>query len=226
LIDPAGEGFKQMTQQMLPPMCRGFKGSYCARWILARFGWRVLFDGLPGPRGVIAVYPHTSNWDFPIGLFAKWALGIPARYWGKDSLFRSPAIGWFMRWSGGIPVNRTSQTGMVTDTVAAMHAADFFWLGVAPEGTRKRIAGLRSGFYRVACEAGVPLGVAYFDYASKTVDVRYFFMPTGDEAVDLAHMKSVWGLASGLNPASMSPIQFLDKAVARDSALVNEGALL
>lgn len=207
-------------------MMNSFQGSSLARWVLSLFGWRILFDGLPGPRGVIAVYPHTTNWDFPVGLLTKWALGIPARYWGKDSLFRLPVIGGFMRWTGGIPVNRTSKTGMVTDTVTAMHAAEFFWFGVAPEGTRKRIEGLRSGFYRVAVEAGVPLGVTYFDYATKTVDLRYFFMPTGDEAADFAQMASIWGGATGHIPANMSPIRLLDKDVARDQALVNARALL
>jgi 1-acyl-sn-glycerol-3-phosphate acyltransferase len=206
-------------------MMNSFNGSRLARWVLSLFGWRILFDGLAGPRGVIAVYPHTSNWDFPIGLLTKWAVGIPARYWGKDSLFRLPIIGWFLRWSGGIPVNRTSKTGMVTDTVTAMHAADFFWFAVAPEGTRKRIAGLRSGFYRVACEADVPIAVTCFDYANKIVDVRYFFMPTGDEVADLAQMQSVWGRATGHIPANASPIQLLDKDVARDQSLINSGAL-
>lgn len=207
-------------------MMSHFQGSRLARWVLSLFGWRILFDGLPGPRGVIAVYPHTTNWDFPVGLLTKWAVGIPARYWGKDSLFRLPVIGSFMRWTGGIPVNRTSKTGMVTDTVTAMHAADFFWFGVAPEGTRKRIEGLRSGFYRVAVRAGVPLGVTYFDYANKTVDLRYFFMPTGDEAADFAQMALVWGRATGHIPANMSPIRLLDKDVARDQALVNARTLL
>jgi 1-acyl-sn-glycerol-3-phosphate acyltransferase len=212
--------------KQLPRLNTQFSGSTLARWTLSLFGWRILFDGLPGPRGVIAVYPHTSNWDFPVGLLAKWALGIPARYWGKDSLFQLPLIGRFMHWSGGIPVNRTSKTGMVTDTVKAMHAANFFWFAVAPEGTRKRIAGLRSGFYRVACEAGVPLGVTYFDYVSKTVDLRYFFMPTGDETADFALMRTIWGKATGHTPANMSPIQLLDKDVARDQALVNAKVML
>lgn len=210
----------------MPAMSNDFRGSSLARWILSLFGWRILFEGLPGPRGVIAVYPHTSNWDFPVGILTKWALGIPARYWGKDSLFRLPVIGRFMHWAGGIPVNRTSKTGMVTDTVKAMRTADFFWFAVAPEGTRKRIAGLRSGFYRVACEAGVPLGVTCFDYATKTVDLRCFFMPTGNEHADLTQMQAVWGKAEGRIPANASAIQFLDKDVARDQTLVSGSKLL
>jgi 1-acyl-sn-glycerol-3-phosphate acyltransferase len=198
-----------------------FKGSWLARWVLALFGWKVLFDGLPGPRGVIAVYPHTTNWDFPLGLLAKWTMGIPARYWGKHSLFKLPVLGRFMHWTGGIPVNRTSKTGMVTDTARAMLAADFFWLGLAPEGTRRRIAGWRSGFYRLACEAGVPICVTYFDYPSKTIDLTHFLMPTGNEAADFAFMSSVLQGKLGLKPENMSPIILLDDKVARDKSLTN-----
>jgi 1-acyl-sn-glycerol-3-phosphate acyltransferase len=198
-----------------------FKGSKLARWVLALFGWRVLFDGLPAPRGIIAVYPHTSNWDFVVGMLAKWAIGVPVRYWGKNTLFTTPLLGWFMYWSGGIPVNRTSKTGMVADTVAAMLGADFFWLGVAPEGTRKRIAGWRSGFYRVACVASLPICVTYFDYATKTVDVTHFFTPTGDATTDFAHMALILKGKMGLIPSQMSPITLLDNQVVRDHSLTN-----
>jgi 1-acyl-sn-glycerol-3-phosphate acyltransferase len=198
-----------------------FKGNSLARWVLSIFGWKILFDGLPGPHGVIAVYPHTTNWDFPLGLLAKWAMGIPARYWGKHSLFKIPFLGRFMHWTGGIPVNRTSKKGMVTDTVKAMQAADFFWLGLAPEGTRRRIAGWRSGFYRVACAASVPICVTYFDYPSKTIDVTHFFIPTGDEAADFAFMANVLQGKLGLKPHNMSPIVLLDDKVVRDKNLTS-----
>jgi len=213
-------------QRTLPKKINHFKGSAFARWILLRFGWRILFDGVPGPRGVIAVYPHTSNWDFLLGILTKWAIGIPAHFWGKDSLFKLPLLGRWMRWVGGIPINRTSKMGVVTDTVAAMHAADFFWFGVAPEGTRKRIAGWRSGFYRVAVEGGVPLGITCFDYATKTVDLTHFFIPTGDEAIDMAHIATVLQGRMGYRPENMSPICLLDKNVTRDQSLVNTKALL
>ncbi len=57
--------------------------SRLARAVLAAFGWRVEFDGLPGPKGIVIVYAHTSNWDFVIGLLAKWAVGLPIRFVGK-----------------------------------------------------------------------------------------------------------------------------------------------
>ena len=106
-----------------PPYPVQFQGSAVARWLLRRMGWRVDFQGLPGLQGVLAVYPHTSNWDFVVLLIVKWAIGIPVRFWGKDSLFRFPVFGHWMRYLGGVPVERTSAKGVVGDTVAHIQAA-------------------------------------------------------------------------------------------------------
>ncbi|MFM2069384.1 MAG: hypothetical protein RLZZ584_4293, partial [Pseudomonadota bacterium] len=99
------------------------RGSALARGVLVLLGWRLDFAGLPGHQGVIAVYPHTSNWDFPVGLLAKWAMGLDVKFWGKDSLFRVPVFGAWMRWLGGVAFNRSSAHGMVGHTVAEMLAA-------------------------------------------------------------------------------------------------------
>lgn len=207
----------------LPNNIIRFKGHVLARWALALFGWRVLFDGVPGNKGVIAVYPHTSNWDFPLGILAKWAVGIPIRFWGKDSLFKIPLFGDWMRYVGGIPVDRTAKHGLIPSTVAQMQATPkegLFWLALAPEGTRKKIPGWRSGFYRVAVTAGVPLCIAYFDYPRRRVGVDYFFMPTGDEALDMAHIAKVLEDRIGRKPENMSPIRLLDATVVRDKSLI------
>jgi 1-acyl-sn-glycerol-3-phosphate acyltransferase len=207
----------------LPTSIIRFKGSVLARLVLALFGWRVAFNGVPGNKGVIAVYPHTSNWDFPLGILAKWTAGIPIRFWGKDSLFKVPLFGRWMRWVGGVPVDRTAKSGLISSTVVQILATPddgLFWLALAPEGTRKKIPGWRSGFYRVACEAGVPLCIAYFDYPQKIVGVDYFFMPTGDEAQDMARIAHALQGRIGCKPENMSPILLLDASVVRDESLI------
>ena len=110
-----------------------FKGSRLARWILKAFGWKLAFEGFPTLQGVAIVYPHTSNWDFPVGILAKWALGIPANFWGKDSLFKFPVIGAWMRWVGGVPIDRSSPKGVVGEMVQVFkqhkregHLLDFY----------------------------------------------------------------------------------------------------
>ena len=69
-----------------------FEGSRMARRVLRVLGWRYDFEGLPALQGVLIAYPHTSNWDFPVAMLLKWAMGIEAKFWAKDSLFRIPCL--------------------------------------------------------------------------------------------------------------------------------------
>jgi 1-acyl-sn-glycerol-3-phosphate acyltransferase len=201
-----------------------FAGSVVARWLLRRLGWTVHFEGLPGLQGVLAVYPHTSNWDFVILVIVKWAVGIPVRFWGKDSLFRIPLFGRWLRWLGGVPVERTSSRGVVGDTVARIQAArdlgEYFWLALAPEGTRKRIPGWRSGFYRTAVEAGVPLGLVKVNYTRHEVTVRDFLLLSGDESADFARIAAGFEGAVGCRPGNAAPIRLLDASVPREETIM------
>jgi 1-acyl-sn-glycerol-3-phosphate acyltransferase len=95
---------------MTPPAARPLpRRSRWARAVLSWFGWQVVFDGLPGPRGVLIAYPHTSNWDFVVGMLTIWAIDVPVRWLGKESLFRGvlgALIGPLLRRWGGRPVER------------------------------------------------------------------------------------------------------------------------
>lgn len=196
-----------------PPYPVQFQGSAFGRWLLARIGWRVEFQGLPASQGVIVAYPHTSNWDFVVLYIVKMAIGISVRFWGKDSLFRIPLFGRWLRSFGGVPVVRNSAQGVVGDTVAQIRQAqqrgDYFWLAAAPEGTRKRTEGWRSGAYRVALQAGVPLGVVRLDYARREVLVTHFLRLTGDESLDFARIAAVLEGAVGYHPENAGPIRLL-----------------
>lgn len=201
-----------------------FAGSAVARWLLRRMGWRVKFEGLPAMQGVLAVYPHTSNWDFVVLIVMKWAVGIPVRFWGKNSLFRIPLFGRWLRSLGGVPVERTSPQGMVGATVAQLQQArdrgEYFWLAVAPEGTRKRIPGWRSGFYRTAVQAGVPLGLVRVDYRLREVTVVDFIRLSGDVAADFQRIAAAFEGVTGCKPANAAPIRLLDASVPRNETIV------
>lgn len=188
------------------------RGSTLARALLRLAGWRLVFDGLPAAQGVAIVYPHTSNWDFVIGVLAKWAIGIPVTFWGKDSLFRIPLLGRWMRWVGGVPVDRSNPRGVVGPMAQALSDARrdgrFLWLALAPEGTRRRVAGWRSGFYHVTLAAQVPLGLVGLDYARREVGFRAFLMLGGDREADLAAIAAALGPCTGLRPAQAAPIRF------------------
>ncbi|WP_136419120.1 1-acyl-sn-glycerol-3-phosphate acyltransferase [Herbaspirillum sp. ST 5-3] len=178
---------------------------------LALFGWRVNFAPLPGPRGVVIVYPHTSNWDFVIGLFAKWGVGVPFRWLGKEALFRGACgalLGPLFRAWGGEPIERGASTGAIERLAVRIKQADHYWLALAPEGTRKYRDTWRSGFYHIALSAGVPLGIACIDYQKKEVRLVDYITLTGDLESDLARIRDVYSSVRGLRPEYASPIKF------------------
>lgn len=198
-----------------------FQGSRLARGVLRLLGWRVLFQGLPARQGVLAVYPHTSNWDFIVMILAKWAVGVSVRFWGKDTLFAVPLLGAWMRWLGGVPVDRHNPRGIVgqaIDHVKSCKQADsYFWLGLAPEGTRKPSGGWRSGFYQTACGADVPVGLIRLDYGTRTVSVLDFIRLSGDEAGDMARIAAIYTGVRGLRPAHAAPVRLVSQSTRTDT---------
>ena len=191
------------------------RGSAWAGALLRLAGWRVKFDGLPSRQGVVIVYPHTSNWDFVVGLLAKWSIGFPLSFWGKDSLFEVPLFGAWLRWVGGVPVNRQHPRGVVGQMVERLQAAKdqdrFFWLALAPEGTRGYSEHWRSGFYQVALNARVPLGLAYFDFAERVVGIDRFIRLSGNEQADMAAIEQHLGHRQGHTPHLAAPVRLPPK---------------
>jgi len=182
-----------------------------ARAVLRVFGWRVEFVEPPAPRGIIIVYPHTSNWDFVVGLLAKWAIGIPLRFVGKESLFRGftgATLGRLMRLWGGRPVDRHQASGAVEQLAALMRSEPWFWLALSPEGTRKYRDHLRSGFYHLALAMQVPVGLAFIDYGRKEVGVRDYVRMSGNVDADLRMLRSYYADKRGLYPEKASTIEF------------------
>ena len=166
------------------------------RWGLARLGWRI--DGaLPNiPQAVVIVAPHTSNWDFVIGIAAKFALGLRAAWLGKHTLFRPP-FGGLMRWLGGIPVDRTKPQDMVAQSVSRFAEQERLLLAVSPEGTRKAVPRWKSGFYHIARGAGVPIIPVAFDWTRHALAIGPAFTTTGDIDADLDALAAFFASARG-----------------------------
>jgi 1-acyl-sn-glycerol-3-phosphate acyltransferase len=189
-----------------------------ARRLLALFGWHVKFDGLPGPKGVAIVYPHTSNWDFVIGLLAKWSIDLPIRWIGKETLFRGltgATLGRLMRMWGGRPVDRTNQSGAVEQLAQLMQSEPWFWLGLSPEGTRRHTDYIRSGFYHLALKLDLPVALAYIDYRTREIGVAEFVHMSGDQARDLALLRRFYADKVGRFPAKASTIAFRPSETSR-----------
>lgn len=181
---------------------------------LNALGWRLHYAPLPGPHGIVVVYPHTSNWDFPVGLLAKWALDIQFRWLAKDALFRGP-MGVLMRYWGGVGIDRSAPQGASTRLIRTMHAADWFWLAITPEGTRGYRPYWKSGFYRIALQADVPVLLVALDYGKKIVDLTKSMKLTGDEAADMAVIANAYEGVRALHPQDAAPIRFADPGEAR-----------
>lgn len=148
---------------------------------LAALGWRVTGRLPHEDKVVIAVAPHTSNWDFFVGVFALFAIGARIRWLGKHSLFRWPVNG-VLRSLGGIPVVRHQARDVVTQVADRFEADSQLILALAPEGTRRHRGRLKTGFLRIAKAAGVPIVPVGFDYATKTIDIGHIWWP--DRPVD------------------------------------------
>ena len=178
--------------------------------LLRFFGWRVVFSQPVPRRCVVVFYPHTSNWDFALGLLAKWTTGIDFRWIGKHTLFETPLGRWFARW-GGIPVDRGAAAGFV-DQVAAMFAShDDFAVVITPEGTRRRTEHWKSGFYRLALAACVPVGLAFIDRATRRIGIGAWLDLQGDVASDLAAIRAFYADKHAWSPAQAGPIRFRER---------------
>ena len=184
-------------------MFRGF-----ARLVLALSGWKLIEGASIPPKAVLLGYPHTSNWDLLATLVGLAALGIKPRWAGKDTMFR----GWrgpIMRSLGGIPVNRRASTGFVGRMAEEIATHDTFLLAIAPEGTRARAEGWKSGFYRIALAARVPVVAGVADYHRKELGILAVLTMTGDEDADMARIEALYHGREGLRPVNKSPIRLL-----------------
>jgi 1-acyl-sn-glycerol-3-phosphate acyltransferase len=163
-------------------------------------GWKIRGEfPYPIPKMVIAAGPHTSAWDFIIGLAVKHELKIKqGHFLGKKELFEGP-FGWFFRKMGGIPVDRSSSTGLVDQVVAAFSEHDQFILAMSPEGTRKRVDRLKTGFYHIAKEAQAPILPIGFDFLKKEVIIGEPLYPS-NETTDMKHIITFLGACHGKHP--------------------------
>lgn len=157
-----------MSDNLITPEKLPTRRQRIAQRMLSRLGWKLYFAPLAAPRGVVIVYPHTSNWDTVIGLLARFTVGLPFRWLGKEALFKGiPGLilGPTLRACGCEPIERHASTGAILRIVERMHEREWYWLALAPEGTRSLRERWRSGFYHIALAAKVPLLVVGLDYS-------------------------------------------------------------
>lgn len=177
-----------------------------ARAVLRLFGWTVVKELPPEDRYVVVVAPHTSNWDFPVGMLARKAMELDARWVGKKSLFRFP-FGPIMRALGGVSVDRSRPQNFVGQVVERMCSEEDFVLVITPEGTRSRTERWKTGFYYIAQGAEVPVALAFLDFGRKRVGVGDWFWPSGDLEADMDRIRDFYEGMEAKRPDLMGPVR-------------------
>lgn len=177
-----------------------------AQLVFWLFGWRLKVENVDGytPSVMIAA-PHTTNWDFIFSIGAFWQMGIPLRYFIKDAYTRS-LFGFFFKWSGAIGVDRSKKGSGLTDyAVELLQKNRKLVILVPAEGTRKRVDKWRTGFYRIALEANVPISLGYLDYAKKEAGVLLAFQPTGEFEKDMQFIQEQYSRIAPKHPENYNP---------------------
>jgi len=163
-------------------------------------GWRIVGEFPNLPQFVVIVAPHTSNWDFFVGVMAMFAIGFRGTFLGKHTVFRWPA-GAIMRWLGGVPVDRASSHNVVQQAIDYFHSRPQMLLALSPEGTRKKLPAWRTGFWYVAKGAGVPIVPAAFDFPGKRILIFQAVEPGDDIDADIATLRAHYDPRMAKHPA-------------------------
>lgn len=163
------------------------------------FGWKINGNLPPIKKYVCAVAPHTSNWDFFVGVAARSILRVQrAKFLGKSQLFRSP-YGWFFRMIGGIPVERDKSHDMVEQVAERIKNSDEFILAIAPEGTRRKVTKLKTGFWYIAKAADIPIVPVGLDFRKREVVIGTPIHPSEIEK-DITLLTEFYKSITGRNP--------------------------
>ena len=172
-----------------------------AKFILFNIlGWKLINDFPIEPKKyVVIAAPHTSWLDFPIAILTRMASGTMVNFIGKDSLFKGP-FGFVFRGLGGTPVNRNKTNNLVEAIVEIFNSKDEFRLGISPEGTRKKVAKWKTGFYYIAKGAKVPIVMATLDFGNKQVKISDPYYTTENIEKDFAFFDAFYTNIKGKYP--------------------------
>jgi 1-acyl-sn-glycerol-3-phosphate acyltransferase len=172
---------------------------------LRLFGWTLApLPAVIPPKFVVIAAPHTSAWDLPFMLATAGALGIRISWFGKHTLF-SRSFGWLLRSAGGIPIDRRAPHHIVRQTAELFRTSERLALAIPPEGTRRRVEYWKSGFYYIALDSGVPIGLGFLDYERRRAGLGPLVSPTGDVRRDMEIVRAFYRDIRGRHCERESP---------------------
>ena len=138
-----------------------------SKFLLKILGWKIVGDYRNDVKKKLLIgAPHTSNWDFPLGILVRTAIQAPVKYIGKPSLFKPP-LSWVMYPLGGMPVIQKEGQSFVQNVIDMYNRSEELTIIIAPEGQRKKIEKFKTGFYFIADGAKVPILPAVLDFGKK-----------------------------------------------------------
>lgn len=168
---------------------------WLGRTVLSFLGWKVnggISDEYADQKLVVIVAPHTSNWDGILGVATIAGLDAKITFIGKHTVFKYFGLGAFMRYMGGIPVDRTKPGGIIQDAIDQIREINGTLIGMAPEGTRSKVKEWKTGFLRIANELNTKIVPASIDFAKKEILLGKIFKPSGDNQKDIAYLKNYY----------------------------------
>lgn len=181
----------------MPQLASHF-GRRLARWAVIAGGWKLDGEFANVPRAVLIAAPHSSWWDGFWGMLIKVAIGADISFMAKRELFVGP-LGWLLRKLGGLPIDRKATAGVVEQMIARMQSQQSLWIGIAPEGTRKRVAKWKSGFWHIAHAAQVPIVPVYFHYPERKIGIGPAFITSDDMDTDIERLREFYAPWQGRN---------------------------
>ena len=191
-----------VSQQQCPEHLRANRSAFSqwfGRTILKLFGWHV--EGqIPNLKRILIIgAPHTSNWDFVYAMATILGLNLRLRWLGKHSIFK-PGVRWFMKWLGGIPINRSKPQDIVKNIAKLVEREKGIVIGLAPEGTRNKVEKWKNGFLLMAEATDCTIFMIGMDYLGKRVVLGDSFKPTGNHEADLASIMDYYQRFNGKYP--------------------------
>ena len=187
-----------VSTNQIPKSFRAYRPralQWLGRTVLSFLGWKVnggISDEHEGKKLVVVLAPHTSNWDGILGVAAIAGLDAKITFIGKHTVFKYFALGAFMRYMGGIPVDRTKPGGIIQDAIDQIREMNGTLIGMAPEGTRSKVKEWKTGFLRIADELNTKIVPASIDFAKKEILLGKIFTPSGNKLKDIADLKKYY----------------------------------
>ena len=177
-----------------------------AKFLLWLGGWTAVGKVPDVKKAVFIAAPHTSNWDGFWAIVYITYIGLDAHWFVKKSMFWFP-LNRLLTFFGAVPLNRERGGSAVSEAITAFDKNDHFYLGLAPEGTRSKMRGWKSGFYRIAEGANVPVVLGFLDYGGRRLGIGPVVTLTGDRDADMAILESFYSAVSGRWPDKTGPIK-------------------